>query len=90
MINTITIWENTYECDEQYICTNLLYLLSILSHAYNFLIDLGVGWPRPGKYVLDGLNDNHLFSKCWSTNVKLHGISTNNSEMVMHTVMIHH
>ena len=56
MTKKSTIWENTDGCAEQYKCTTALYLLSILSHAYNIVIDSGVGAPVHGKDVVDGLN----------------------------------
>ena len=52
------IWENTDGCAEQYICATAIYSLSMLYHAYNIVIDCGVGAPVHGKYVVDGLNDN--------------------------------
>ena len=52
----MTIWENTYEWNNQYRCATVLYLLSILSHAYNFAIDRDVGSPGHDKGVIDGLN----------------------------------
>ena len=33
-----TIWEDTYECTEQYICATDVYLLSILSHDFKQLL----------------------------------------------------
>ena len=56
MTKKSTIWENTDGCAEQYKCTTALYLLSILSHAYNIVIDSGVGAPGHGKDIVDGLN----------------------------------
>ena len=50
------IWENTYGCIEQNICATALYLLSILSHAYNIVIGFGFGSHGHGKDVVDGLN----------------------------------
>ena len=43
--NMITIWENNDGCAEQYRCATELYLLSMLAHAYNIIIDHGVGAP---------------------------------------------
>ena len=48
--------DNKYGCAEKYIYTTALYLLSMLSHWYNTLIDRGVGAPGNDKYVVDGLN----------------------------------
>ena len=54
--NMITIWENTDGCEDQYLCATALYLLSMLAHAYNIIIDCGVGSPGHGIEVVDGLN----------------------------------
>ena len=43
MINKITQWYNTGGCADQYICATALYLSSIMSHAYNIVIDSVVG-----------------------------------------------
>ena len=56
MINKSTIWENKDGCDYQYRCSNALDLFSIFYHSYNIVIDSGVGAPRHGKDVVDGLN----------------------------------
>ena len=40
-----TIWENKGACADQYIGVDSLYLLSILAHIYNVIIDFGVGEP---------------------------------------------
>ena len=56
-----TIWDNRDGCGEQYRCTTVFYLLSVLYHAHNILIDSGVGSYGYGKYVLDGLNDTEKF-----------------------------
>ena len=39
------IWENAYIRVEQYCCATALYILSMLAHAYNIIIDRGVGSP---------------------------------------------
>ena len=52
----INIWENTDGCAEKYYCDTALYLLSILAHEYNIIIDRGVGELGHGRYVVDGLN----------------------------------
>ena len=36
---------NTDGCAEQYICEPDIYLLSMLAHIYNIIIDCGVGVP---------------------------------------------
>ena len=51
-----TIWENTGGCVEQYRCTTVLYLSSILSHTYNIIIYHDVGEPGHVKEIVDGLN----------------------------------
>ena len=51
-----TIWENIDGCAEQYICANELYLLSILSHAHDIIINHDVVAPVYGKDVVDGIN----------------------------------
>ena len=47
--DTSTIWENTDGRAEQYCCTTVLYLLSMLAYAYNIIIDRGVGSPVHGR-----------------------------------------
>ena len=51
-----TIWDNTDGCYDKYIRAPALYLLSVLSHAHEIIIDSGAGAPGHGKYVVDGLN----------------------------------
>ena len=51
-----TIWNNIYGCSDQYICDNVLYLISMLAYAYNIIIDGDVGAPVHGREVIDGLN----------------------------------
>ena len=52
----INIWENTDGCADQYHCVTVLYLLSMLAHVYNIIINCGVGAPGHGIEVVDGLN----------------------------------
>ena len=47
---------NTDGCAEQYFCATALYLLSMLSHAYNIIINPGVGATGHGREVVGGLN----------------------------------
>ena len=54
--NMSTIWGNTCGCAEKYRCATALYLLSILAHRYNIIIDHGVGVPGHVREVVDGLN----------------------------------
>ena len=56
MTNKGTIWENTDGYDDQYRCKTSLYLLSMLSCAYNIVIDVVVGAPVNFKDVVHGLN----------------------------------
>ena len=62
----INIWENNNGCADQYRCATALYLLSILAHAYNTIIDRGVGEPGHGmtlmKYFLIDWIPYQLFS----------------------------
>ena len=50
------IWWNTAGCEEQYICTSALYLMSVLSQCYSIIIYLGISAPGHGKKMVDGLN----------------------------------
>ena len=50
------MWENIDGCEEQYRCVTALYLLSMLEHAHNIIIDCGSGSPGHGREVVDGLN----------------------------------
>ena len=79
MINKSNIWENAYGCAEQYKFSTTLYLLSIQYHAYNIVINRGVGAPGHGKYVADGLNvtDNFFITMLIKT-IQLTGASTKN------------
>ena len=80
--------KNTYGCNYQYICATVLYLLSILSHAYNFVIGRCFGGPRHGKGVIDGLNaTDRRFLYNVDKTVQLTSAATNNSQMVIHTEM---
>ena len=82
------IWEIIDVCSEQYIFTTALYLLSMLPHSYNILINRDVEAPVHGKYVLDGLNTNDKrFITILMTTVKIPGAYINNLQMVMHTTM---
>ena len=58
----ITIWKNTYGCDEQYRFARALYLLYIFEQAYNINTNHGVVSPGHGRDVFDCINvTNHLF-----------------------------
>ena len=61
----------------------------MLSHAYNIVIYSGVVAPGHVKDVVYGLNTtDKRFLKHLMTIVKLPGTETNNSHMVMHTIII--
>ena len=53
-----TIWENMGGFADQYRCATVLYLLSMLGHTYNIIIDHGFGAPGNVRDVVDILNDN--------------------------------
>ena len=55
-VDIITVWYNTYGCAEKYIYATALYLLEILAHEYNIIINCGVGEPVPVRDVAGGLN----------------------------------
>ena len=52
----INIWENMDGCKGQYSCATALYLLSMLAHVYNIIIDCGVVSPVYGREVIGGFN----------------------------------
>ena len=60
-----TIWDSTDGCTEHYRCATALYLLSMLVHSYNIIIDCGVVAPGNNIEVVDGLNDTEKgFFQC--------------------------
>ena len=60
----------------------------MLYHAYNIVTNPGVGAPGLGKDVVYDLNATEKgFFTMLMTTVKLTGAATNNSHMVMHTIM---
>ena len=64
----------------------VLYLLSMLEHAYNIIIDHGVGAPEHVREVFDGLNATEKgFLSMLITTVQLTGVADYNSQMAMHT-----
>ena len=73
---------NTYGCAEQYLCATAPYLLSILAHAYNTIIDCGVGAPVHGRYVNA---TNKRFLSVLIADVQLSGVEAYESHMAMHT-----
>ena len=50
-----TVWGNIDGCIYQYRCAIALYLLPILVHAYDIIIDCCVGAPEHGKDVVYGI-----------------------------------
>ena len=74
-----TISEITYGCAEKYIYATVLYLLSMLSHTYNIIIDCGVGETGHGKYVVYGLNaTDKIFLSVLTETVQINGAANNN------------
>ena len=67
---------------------NALYLLSMLYHLYNIVIDCCDGAPEYGKYIIDGFNttDKRFLSMLITTS-QLPSASNNKSYMVMHTAI---
>ena len=45
---------------DQHRCATALYLLSMLAHVYIIIICCGIGAPRYGIEVVDGLNEKIL------------------------------
>ena len=50
------IWDNRDGCTDHYICDTALFLLKMLSHAYNKIIDHCVSAPGHGIEMFDGHN----------------------------------
>ena len=55
-VDLSTFGWNIYGYAVQYRCTTELYLLSILSHDYDIIIDRGVGSPIRGQYIGGNIN----------------------------------
>ena len=53
---------------EKYRCATALYLSSMLAHAYNIIIDRGVGAPGHIREVVDGFNATKLF--CFTSSIE--------------------
>ena len=51
-----TIRDNTDDYAYQYRCATTLYLLSMLAHAYNIIMDFWVGVPVHSREVVDVLS----------------------------------
>ena len=76
--NKSTISYNIDGRAEQYKFATVLYLLSILSHAYNILIDCSVVAPEHGEYFVYGLNAAEIIFLTMSMkNVQLTVAATN-------------
>ena len=57
----------------------------MLAHAYNIIIDRGVGAPVYCREVVDGLNDTEtMFHSMLITTVQLPGVAAYESYMAMH------
>ena len=56
-----TIWENIYGYAEHYIYATELFLLSMLSQAYNIITDRGTSVPGNVRKVVDDLKDTDNF-----------------------------
>ena len=80
------IWEITFGCAEQYICTYALYLMSVLLQCYAVINDWGIGAPGHGKELLYRLNaiDKRYIYQLMS-NFKLSGSKLFDSQMQMQT-----
>ena len=70
----------------KYSFATALYLLSILAHKYNFIIDRGIGSPVYGREVVDGLNTtDKSFLPMLTTTVKLNCAEGYYKNMAIHT-----
>ena len=71
---------------DQYCRVNVLYLLSMLAHAYNTIIDRGVGAPGHGREVVGGLSyTEKWFISILIITVQLPSAASCESQMAMHT-----
>ena len=81
-----TICNNNDGFEEQYRCATVLYLLSMLAHACNIIIDRDVGTPGHLREVVGGLNaNNKSFPSMLIKTVQLPGAAAYDSHMVIHT-----
>ena len=80
------IWGNIYYFGDQYHCATALYLLSVLAHAYNIIIDSGFRELVRVIEVVGGLNDiyKNLLS-IFMTTLQLTDAAAYKSQMPMHT-----
>ena len=80
-----TIWENTYGCVEQYICSSELYRMSDMLQCYSIIIDRGISAPGHVKEVVVGLNSiDKLYIYQLMSNVQLLGSKTFDLHIAMH------
>ena len=58
-----TVWEDTNGWANQYMCTLVIYLMTVLSSWYGIIMDSVINAPGHGNNVVDGLNatDKHYF-----------------------------
>ena len=56
MIRGGIMWDQTYGCANQYMCSIAYYLMSYLSKSYHIVLDRAVYTPDHGKDVVDGFN----------------------------------
>ena len=83
------IWVNTDGCVEQYCCETSLYLLSMLTNAYNIIIYRSVGAPGHGIEVIGCLNaTNKIFFSMLMKTLHLPGAAAYESQMEMHNSTI--
>ena len=81
-----TIWGNTDGCVDKYCRATAMYLLSMLVHAYNIIIDIGVGAPGHDREVVSGFNANDkMFISMLTTTVQLPGAASYDSQMEIYT-----
>ena len=50
------MWDQTYGCAKQYMCSIVYHLMSFLSKSYQKILDRAVDTSGHGKYVVDGFN----------------------------------
>ena len=78
--------ENTDICVNKYICATAIYLLSILEHTYNIIIDHGVLSLRHSRELVHGLNFPEKKSlSMLMTTMQLPGATGYEKHMTIHT-----
>ena len=79
---------DSYGCVEQYRRATTLYLLPILAHAYDVIIDHFIGAPGHDRDVVDSLNaTGKRFISISMANVKFPGAKGYDDHMVIHTTI---